>query len=632
MCGINGIYNFSKVILSNEDHLISSMNACISHRGPDDKGFWSNKNQGIFFGHQRLSIIDLSASGHQPMISDKGNVIIFNGEIYNYKEIKKKINNFNFKSTSDTEVILYLYEKYGKQCVNFLNGMFAFAIWDQEKQELFIARDRAGKKPFYYTLQNGIFAFSSEVKALLKLPWVKAELDETALYHFLTFNHLAPPATMFKNIFKLEPGALMSVTSKGILNHEIYWEVAYKDLSKKTEQELEEMIFSALSKSVDYRMVSDVPVGAFLSGGVDSSAIVALMSRNASYPVKTYSIGFKDAPDYDELAHAQKVSKIFGTSHYEKIVSPDDIRNFLPKIVDIFDEPLADTTSIPIYFLSQMARENGTVVVLTGDGPDELLLGYRNWIKYIQLYPYYHAYQKLPYGIKKAVSKLFMKEDNSPLSEILERAAKNQEFFWGGAKSFRESTKKEILTDQFNQKMKDVNSYDVIRGYKNDFNKIKNNKPNYDDGDWMSYLGLKFLHPNLYLFRADRLGMAHSIEARMPFLDYEFINLALSIPTSFKLRNKIPKYILKKSLEKILPIEVLYRKKQGFNVPIKEWASEIMLDYVEANLKSFCSRNEVFNYDGLKLQLNNVRKGNKNFSNNLWTVYFLMLWFDKWIN
>jgi asparagine synthase (glutamine-hydrolysing) len=632
MCGINGFFNFSGAQLGDGIQHLAEMNDCISHRGPDDKGTWREKET-VFLGHQRLSIIDLSPTGHQPMVARNGNVIVFNGEIYNYKEIKERFfKDHQFSSASDTEVLLLLYEKFGEDCLQHLNGMFAFAIWNPQKQELFLARDRAGKKPLYYTMQNGVFTFSSELKALFKLPWITKQLDETALYHFLTYNLLPPPLSMFKNIFKFHPAHKMTVNMDGIKNYSSYWEVSYADLSHSSEQELMEIVYNGLKKSVDYRMVSDVPVGAFLSGGVDSSAIVAMMSERAKYPVKTYSIGFKGQPDYDELKFAEKIAKQFSTDHYEKIVSPKDIIDFLPKVVDVFDEPLADATCIPLYFISQLAREKGTIVVLTGDGSDELFAGYRNWLRYLELYPKYHAYMKLPNPLKKIVSSIYENFDStSPLYEILFRAAHNQEFFWGGAKSFKESTKRTFLSKDFTDRIGNINSHEVIREYKNMFEKAKKGQNHFSEIDWMCFLGYKFMIPNYYMYRADHLGMAHSIEIRNPFLDYEFTNMALSIPGKYKVKNCEPKYILKKSLEKTLSPEILYRKKRGFNVPLKEWAGEIMVDYVESNLKNFCSTYDQFNYEGLKPRIADFRKGNLNTTNNLWTIYFLMNWFNKWM-
>jgi asparagine synthase (glutamine-hydrolysing) len=631
MCGINGFYNFSDQTINDPQSLIQTMNICLRHRGPDDEGTWSDAQNKIHLGHLRLSIIDLSFSGHQPMKTPFGTVIVYNGEIYNYKEIQSHVNEYNYLSSSDTEVILNMYEKYGEQCLNFFNGMFSFALWDSRKEELFLARDRAGKKPLYYTTQGGLFAFSSEIKSLLTLPWVKSELDTKAFYYFLTFNQLPPPLTMFKNIYKFHPGYKMVVGKNGIKKYEQYWEVNYSDLSNNSFESLVDQTYQALEKSVKYRMVSDVPVGAFLSGGVDSSAIVAMMSKMSSTQVKTYSIGFEGQPHYDELEHARTVSKMFNTQHYEKLVTADDIKNFLPKVVDIFDEPIADPTCIPIYFISQKAREQGTIVVLTGDGSDEIFAGYRSYVRYLKYYSLFHSYSKVPSWLKKIIASVYKNfDETTPRYEMLYRAANSQEFFWGAARSFKESTKRKFLSSKFLLESKNWNSYEVIESYREMYNLIPNHPT--EDIDWMCYLGFKMNDTNCYLFRSDRLGMAHSIETRAPFLDYELINFALSVPGKYKVVNGEPKYILKKALERILPHSVLYRKKMGFNVPLREWAGDIMLDYTEMNLESFCSNIGLFEKERLKVLIHNIRNGKTDSTNNLWTIYFLMNWFKKWMN
>lgn len=634
MCGINGFLSLSESPVSQAALHIDAMNRRLAHRGPDDSGHWSDASGKIFLGHRRLSILDLSPSGHQPMISGKGNTIVFNGEIYNFRELKERFfSGRSFQSTSDTEILLLLYEKFGTDCLKHLNGMFAFAIWDREKQELFVARDRAGKKPFYFTSQNGVFAFSSELKALLELPWVKKETDPESLYHFLTYNLLPPPFTMFRGISKMHPAHFMRVNKSGIQEYRKYWEVEYEDLSQNSEVQLQEKLLNGLQSAVDYRMVSDVPVGAFLSGGVDSSAIVAMMVKNAGYPVKTYSIGFEGQPDFDELRFASQIARQFDTDHHEKIVRPSDIVDFLPAVVDVFDEPLADATCIPVYFLSRKARENGTIVVLTGDGSDELFAGYRSWQRYIKLYPKYHSYLKLPRFVRKlAASAVGELNEISPASEILHRAALNQEFFWGGAKSFKESTKRQFLNPEFNAVTKDLNSYSVIKEFKDQFNLIPKSTRKFTDTDWMCYLGYKFNVPNYYLHRMDRLGMAHSIEIRCPFLDSNFVNLALSVDGLWKTKGGEPKYILKKSLEGMLPADILYRKKMGFCVPLKEWAGDLMLDYIDSNLSEFCQDNPQFNYKELKKQVQRLHSGDTQVTNRLWTIYFLMTWFKKWMN
>lgn len=634
MCGINGILYMKGNSLANSKELIHAMNASIAHRGPDDEGVWASIDDHLFLGHRRLSIIDLSPSGHQPMVDDAGNAIVFNGEIYNYIEIKAELQStVSFKTESDTEVIMKLYELYGFNALKKLNGMFAFAYWDQKHETLFLARDRAGKKPLYYSEHGGIFAFSSEIKALLQLPWIKAQPDQQALYHFLTFNQLPAPLTMFEGIHKLDAGECMTLR-KGHIKIESYWHIEPENYSHKTEKQLSDELFHQLEKSVNYRMVADVPVGAFLSGGVDSSAVVALMRAQHQGSIKTFSVGFDGQANYDERIYAEKVSKLFQTEHFEKNIKPEDIANSLPLIINSFDEPMADATCIPIYFISQLAREQGAIVVQTGDGADELFSGYRSWLKYQRLYPWYHRYNTFPTSIKKGISRLVSETNDkaSALREIFTRASHGQELFWGGAKAFKESTKRSFLSETFLNAIGDITSYSIIQKYKQEFDQLKISHPWLNDTDWMCYLGLKFQIPSKYLYRMDKLGMANSIEIRNPFLDYHVINMAFSIPSAFKTKNKVPKYILKKSLERILPNEILYRQKMGFCVPLQEWAGEIMLDYTEQHLKSFSRNTELFTEAGLHTQIKEIRKGNKAFTNQLWTIYFLMAWFKKWMS
>jgi asparagine synthase (glutamine-hydrolysing) len=632
MCGINGIFSIGSSLPPNCDELIRIMNRVLLHRGPDDEGVFIDHASGLALGHRRLSIIDLSISGHQPMRDGDNNQIVFNGEIYNFKEIKKNIVNTTFHSSSDTEVLMSLLANEGHSCLNQLNGMFAFAWFNSSKNELFLARDRAGKKPLYYHIGNGLFSFSSEIKALLTLPWIKNETDHQALYHFITFNQLDAPLTMFKNIYKLAPAESLLVGKTGVSEKQIWWKPTYMDISRLSEKEISDNVYHNIAEAVNQRMVADVPVGAFLSGGVDSSAVVALMRQYTANSIKTYSVGFDGQPDYDERIYADKISKMFQTEHHEKIICRNDIESYLHEVVNAFDEPLADATAIPIWFISKLARENGTIVVQTGDGADELFAGYRNWQKYNQVYPLFHSFTALPKAIRKGfeLASQFMNE-SSPMSELIHRGVNNQELFWGGAKSFKENSKKQFLRPEWLEKIANKNSYSIIEKHKNNFNELRVLHPQLTDIDWMCYLGFHFQIPNKYLYRMDKLGMANSIEIRNPFLDYNLINLALSIPANLKIKNGEPKYILKKSLEKILPHEILYRKKMGFCVPLKEWAGDLMIDFIANNMNDFCDKTQIFNKAGLKYQLEEIKKGNKHYTNNLWTIYFLMAWFKRWM-
>ena len=632
MCGINGLFSPKGPLPGNTPEIIGWMNSALQHRGPDDEGLHFDPSRGIALGHRRLSIIDLSVNGHQPMTDETGNVIVFNGEIYNYKELKGKFIRHRFRTESDTEVLLHLINTEGAAAIESLNGMFAFAHFNITNNELLLARDRAGKKPIYYTFENGVFAFSSEIKALLTLPWIKAEADHEAVYDFLTYNQLDAPATMFKGIYKLEPAGLIKVGSSGIIEKRKWWSHTYTDLSYSSEKELSDRVFETLDRSVRYRMVSDVPVGAFLSGGVDSSAVVALMRRHSTGTIKTFSVGFEGQENYDERKYAEQVARLFNTEHIEKPVSKEEIAAFLPDVVNAFDEPMADATCIPIWFISKLARENGTIVVQTGDGADELFAGYSGWKKYHRFYPVFNLLKSLPQPLPKGIglfSRLF--DENSVAGEMIHRIGRKQEFFWGGAKAFKEKSKHSFLNPDWVSKINHPDSYRVIGKHHRLFDELERASPWLNDIDRMCYMGFNFQIPNKYLYRMDRLGMVHSIEIRSPFLDPEMIQLALSLPSSLKLKKGEPKYILKKSLENILPSEVLYRKKMGFCVPLKEWAEDIMLDYVRNHTEQFCSNTGIFTEAGLKKQIDEIASGNKNYTNNLWTIYFLMSWFKRWI-
>jgi asparagine synthase (glutamine-hydrolysing) len=631
MCGINGLFNTGGVAMAQSlTDQVGQMNAAIRHRGPDDHGVWESPDHSLALGHQRLSILDLSSQGHQPMISEDGRfTITFNGEIYNFHQLKKQyLSEERFHSQTDTEVVLKLYARFGKRVPSMLNGMFAFAIWDSHKQELFLTRDRSGKKPLYITHQNGIFAFSSEIKALLTLNQVDQALDHEAFYHFLTFSKVPAPFTCFEKIEKVEPASYLLVNASGIIANECFWRPAYDDLSHLTYDDLKNQVLNGLDSAVKDRMLSDVPLGAFLSGGVDSSAIVALMSQQSDETIDTFSIGFDGQPQYDELRHASHVSKLFGTRHHEKIVNKHDLLSFISTIVDIFDEPLSDTTSIPIYFLSEMARKKGIKVVLTGDGADEIFAGYRNFMKYDGYVKYGRRFNALPGAVKRFSAGVFGKiKPSSPAYDILNRLAHNQEMIWVGANGFKEVTKRQLLGKAFDHKSYD--SYDVVKKFRNDFDQIKT-KRQLNHVDWMCYMGYRFAVTDQYLFRADRLGMKHSIEIRSPFLDYPLINLALSLSPDHKIRDREPKYILKKALEPVLSADILYRKKQGFNVPVREWATDVLTDSIDQQIRSFCTDTDLFDEKTVRDQLKKLNQGDKNYTNNIWTVFFVMNWFNKW--
>lgn len=607
------------------------MNAKLQHRGPDGQGVWKHSNDKVLLGHTRLSIIDLSTAADQPMLDRSSkDALVFNGEIYNYKALKKQLGNVEWNTSSDTEVFFKMLQKRGLDSLSQCNGMFAFAFWKESEQKLFLGADALGKKPLYYAEKNGAFAFSSEIKALLEIPWLKADLDKEAFYHFLTFNQVAPPQTMFKGIRKLAPGQTLIIGSNGIESDRLYQDVSPKSFNASTEEEWSELILSQFKSSVKQRMVSDVPVGAFLSGGVDSSAVVAEMSEHGSRTVSTFTIGFEDQPDYDERMYAAQIAEQFHTQHYEKVVRPEEVQELISKVAYIFDEPMADTTGIPIYFLAKNARENGIKVVLTGDGADEMFLGYSSWLRYGNYEKGYKRFKSLPKPVKSLVSGTFgALMPNHPAADILARAVHNREFFWGGAKSFKENVKGKFLSENFFSDLPTLDSYSVIEHYKKAFNERYGSQENVML--WMSFLGMDFMIPNWYMHRMDKLGMANSLEIRSPIVDTRLRDIAMACPTDFKVKNGEPKYIFKKAMEGILDKEVLYRKKKGFCLPIKEWGSGIMLDFLDKHAVAFCRETNLLNAKAVQQQIDRFKRDQGVNINDMFTLYYIINWYKEWL-
>lgn len=621
MCGINGIYAFANRPFDEAVPLIASMNRRLRHRGPDDTGVWSRESVGVWLGHQRLSIIDLSSGGHQPMEIPNGPVVTFNGEIYNYRELAQQVDSHNFRTGSDTELLLALYEKKGPAFLEDLVGMFAFAIWDPARQQLFLARDRIGKKPLYYCQQNGCFAFSSELRSLFALPWIERSLDRRALYDYLTFGFCPPPQTMFQGIQKLAPGHSLTVRRNGDITDCEYWSPTRLDLVDNEAELIDEMS-RRLDRSLQLRMVSDVPIGLFLSGGVDSTGIASMVHRRRVRDVRSFSIGFQGQAAYDESDTARATAKRYNFEHVERSVGPSEISQMMGVLADVLDEPLSDPTCIPIYFLAELAKSSGTKVVLTGDGPDELLLGYQSWQKYLTLYPWFRRFQRSPASLQFGVGKCIQRFSPS-LVEFVRRAGGGEEFFWGNAPSFSESEKASLLSSEFLDESKAWNSHDAIAPIRREFNRTYQNDS--VDANWLSYVGLRFVIPNYYLHRADRLGMRHSVELRSPYLDHDFVNLCLSIPPARKVNGTHGKYLLKRLFEPHLPHDLLYAPKKGFCVPMREWGRGIMQEYLRDNIPAFCDETGLLNQ---RRVLDEVATGSMA---NLWNLYFLINWHENWL-
>ncbi|MDR4479633.1 MAG: asparagine synthase (glutamine-hydrolyzing) [Nitrospira sp.] len=575
MCGIAGKIQFDRQPLQRE--LLMAMGARLSHRGPDDSGVYVKGHAGL--AHQRLSILDLSEAGHQPMSNAQGNVwIVFNGEIYNFEELRGCLRTpRNFRTRTDTEVLLYLYEDYGVQCLSMLRGMFAFAVWDEAAQRLIVARDRIGKKPLFYRVTDTSVSFASELKALLVEP-SRPEIDPVALNHYLTFQYIPAPLTIYRGIKKLLPGQVM-VCDQGKISFDTYWSLQYdRKVKFGTEEEYLEAFKSLLDESVRLRLVSDVPLGAFLSGGLDSSSIVAVMSRCMTQPVKTFSIGFKEEA-FNELPYAREIAQQFSTDHHEFIVEPSALE-ILPKLVRVYDEPYADSSAIPTYYLSQLSRQSVTVV-LNGDGGDEALAGYprynyRELERWMSRYVGKHVRESLKATLLRVPLSLLPRA----LRQIAERACDPfAATYLNRICYFSPRDKTSLYTPEFSALVQGHDSFALLNRWFED-------APIAELLDQMLAVDIRSYLPDDLLVKVDRSTMAHGLEARSPFLDHKLLEFTAALPIGFKVRNGESKYLLKWAMRGVLPKQIITRRKQGFGVPIDRWFREDCRDYVRDTLLS----------------------------------------------
>jgi asparagine synthase (glutamine-hydrolysing) len=655
MCGICGILNYGNANSSFDESLLAKMSTTIRHRGPDDSGTFLSRDRKAGFGFRRLSIVDLSPAAHQPMQSPDGNVtIVFNGEIYNHLVLRKDLESrgFRYRSKSDTESILYAYQVYGLDFVHKLLGMFAIAIWDEAEKRLLVARDRIGIKPLYYTFVDGNFVFASEIKAILQHPSVSRELNAEALDHYLTFMIPPAPMTMFKNIYKLEPGHRMVVSEDGNVRKDQYWDPVavgpqpsidldgtpisnsrfLSDDHAMTEESCIQTIRSLLRQSIKDRMMSDVPFGVFLSGGVDSSTNVALMAELMDRPVDTFSVGFRDLEKYNELEYARHIAKEFRTNHHEIIIGQKEAFEFLPKLVYHQDEPLADPVCIPLYFVSKHARDNGTIVVQVGEGSDEQFAGYQWMLRELTFQrTLWKAYNALPrfakYALFKSAEAVLEPTHNYLALDYVRKGLEGEELFWGGAISFTETHKKRLLNG-----IHRVSSGETALCAKRWHEEILLRDPNADYLKRMIYVEFKHRLPELLLMRVDKMSMATSVEARVPFLDHRLVEYTMRIPTSLKIKQGQGKYILKKSVEGLVPRSIIYRKKQGFAAPVTEWLRTEWANFVDDKITgSRLVKEGLFQREFVLELIRQNNKGMKNAGNAVWNLLNLTLWYEQWI-
>jgi len=626
MCGIVGMFGPEEAMTPERRlGVVAQMCQVIEHRGPDDDGF--HIDGGLALGMRRLSIIDLF-TGRQPISNEDDSIwIVFNGEIYNFKELRDDLisRGHVFQTGTDTEAIVHLYEDEGERCVERLRGMFAFAIWDKRERKLFIARDRVGVKPLHYCLAGETLIFASEIKSILQHPAVSREVNLEAISDFLTFGYVPDPASAFRGIFKLEPGHTLTFKD-GRLTTRGYWDFNYhqngEDGPPREETYYTQRIRELIAESVKLRLISDVPLGAFLSGGIDSSTVVAMMAREMNMPVKTFSIGFTES-SFDELHYARITAKYFNTEHHEFIVTPD-VCKIVEEIIWHHDEPFADVSSIPTYIVSKMAREHVTVI-LSGDGGDELFGGYDRYLVDRKR----EVFERIPSFLRRN----FMLR----ASRAIPRATYGKNFLRNAALDpdaryvdsisyFDEELKRNLLSSWVRGSLNGRDSSAAFR-------RLLAEPRSPERLDHLLYLDSKTYLPGDILTKVDRMSMAHSIEAREPLLDHKLIEFVQSVPASLKLRGSVSKHVLKSAVRGLIPNEIVDRQKQGFGVPIRSWFNNELRELLYDTLTDSRTRQRgYFNQKAVEEILDEHRRRRRDNSTHLWGLLTLELWHRAFID
>jgi asparagine synthase (glutamine-hydrolysing) len=626
MCGIVGILENNKKV---ELDLLKKMSSTLKHRGPDDEGYYTNPGGNLGLGFRRLSIIDLK-TGHQPISNENKSIwVILNGEIYNFRQLREELEQkgHRFYTSSDTEVLVHLYEEEGVDCLKYLRGMFAFCIWDDNKKMMFLARDRVGKKPLVYAEINGGVVFASEIKAILQYPGFTPAVNHKSLDHYLTYGYSLPGESMFRGVKKLPPAHYL-ICDKDGLRINRYWSLSYENKLKLKEEEYREVILDTLSEAVKLRLISDVPLGVLLSGGVDSSCVVALASQFSSHPLETFSIGFEEE-DYSELKFAKLVAKAFGTKHHEFVVKPNML-DVLPKIIWHYNEPFGDSSCIPTYYVSKIAREQVTVA-LNGDGGDESFAGYERYIGYGLA----RKAKLIPSCLLRlagfSLNKLNRGSDISKFSKVCAYinmlARYKLKYIYPRLLSFFNPEEKELLcTEDFKMAAAGRYPFDFLADI---MDKLKLLTPidRVMATDILTYL------PEDLLVKMDIATMANSLEGRSPFLDHKVMEMAARIPQGLKLKGITTKYILKKSFSGIVPKEILTRGKMGFGVPIGRWFKKDLTDFVSSVLLSEeFYRKGYFKKEFVARLLKEHVSGKANHTSKIWNLLNFELWHRMFIS
>jgi asparagine synthase (glutamine-hydrolysing) len=625
MCGICGFcFSDEKPV---DFDVLAKMTATLQHRGPDDKGYYIDA--GIALGHRRLSIIDLD-TGKQPIHNeDKSIYVVFNGEIYNFPEIKKDLEEkgHRFYTRTDTEVLVHLYEEMGEKCLERLNGMFAFAIWDKKRRKMFLARDRIGIKPLYYAHNGKVLAFASEPKALLQLPWIEEQLDLKGLSHYLSYDFIPAPYCIYKEIRKIPPGHQI-VYQNGDLHCECYWDLDLSDRvgGVENEQEISDLIWGEFCRGVKMRLISDVSLGVLLSGGIDSTSVLAALRHEGVDDIRTFSIGFED-PSFDESRYFRSAASFFETEHHEEILAPQKLIDIIPHVASMLDEPLADASIMPTYLLSHFTK--GYVkVALGGDGGDELFAGYPTY----QAFLLSRYYERLPGAmrsmIESMVKRLPVSFDNMSFDFRAKKfiagigyPPEERNYVWLG--TFSPDKKKQLVTKEVNKEWDDFNAFHVLHDY-------LNSKTFSSELGKLLYLDTKLYLQEGVLAKVDRASMAHGLEVRVPFLDHRFVELVTGLPERLKLKGFTTKYLWKKAIKGRIPHEIKKRKKKGFGIPLARWLSEdlkqLMLElYSEERLK----KQGIFNYSVVKRLVSDHLAHRVDNRKKLWNLLIFQLWWDS---
>jgi asparagine synthase (glutamine-hydrolysing) len=665
MCGIVGWLS-SSAAHPVAGEALARMRDTMVHRGPDGDGLWVAPGREVGLGFRRLAIIDLSTDANQPMANEDGTVqVVFNGEIYNHLSLRRELleKGHRFKTDhSDTEVIVHGYEEWGEGVVERLAGMFAIGVWDANRRRLFLARDRIGVKPLYFSWTSHGFLFASEIKALLAHPAVERDVEPRSVYHYLSFLTTPAPLTMFRGVFKMPAGCRAFVLPDGSMKAEVYWDalpgrgddlpelrrLSGKALREYAVRRTKELFEAAVEK----RLMSDVPFGVLLSGGIDSSANVAVMSKLMDRPVRTFTVGFSEHEHLNELDWARKVARRFGTDHHEVMVDEAAMREYLPSLVFSQDEPIADWVCIPLYFVSKLVRDSGTVVVQVGEGSDEQFSGYRSYMMYLDMYRrFWRPFSRLPAVARRPAAALArgltgLTDTRDTYLDLVDRAGRGREPFWSGAMVYSEARKARLVdrdrlpplavpaamagSGLLPEAYGRADSYEIVRSF---FDRLDRAAPGTDVLNRMIYAEFKLRLPELLLMRVDKIGMSVSIEPRVPFLDHLLVEFTMNLPMELKVAGGVAKSLFKEAVRGVLPDDVIDRPKMGFGAPMVQWLRGPFGEAMRAELLSTrffdrfpASRKTVVD------MLDRHRAGQADFALYVWTIYNAVAWFDYWVD